>query len=95
VSALGSVSALVGLLTRSAHVVVIEIGPGGIVGQHPAAAPQLFVVVEGEGWVRGDDLEQEPIRAGEAVFWERGEEHASGSEMGMTALAIETESLQV
>jgi quercetin dioxygenase-like cupin family protein len=75
--------------------VVIEIGPGGIVGRHPAVVPQLFVIVQGSGWVSGADGEREPIAAGEAVRWEAGEEHESGSEEGMTALVLEAEAVDV
>ena len=91
----GSVGARVRLLGAEAHVAVIEIAPGGVVGRHPAAVPQLFVAVRGSGWVSGGDGEREPIEAGEAVAWERGEEHESGSDGGMTTIVVETESLDV
>ena len=71
---------------------MIEIEPGGVVGRHPAGVAQLFVVVEGSGWVSGGGG-REPIAAGEAVLWDEGEEHESGSEDGMTALVLEAESL--
>jgi quercetin dioxygenase-like cupin family protein len=74
---------------------VIEIAPGGIVGQHPAVVAQLFVVVRGSGWVSGADGEREAIESGQAVLWEQGEEHESGSDTGMTVLAVEAESLDV
>jgi quercetin dioxygenase-like cupin family protein len=54
---------------------------------------QLFVVVRGSGWVSGRDGQREAISAGEAVLWEPGEEHESGSDEGMTALVLEAESL--
>jgi len=95
VTAPGSLSARVRRLAREAHVVVIEIGPGGVVARHPAVVAQLFVVVRGSGWVSGADGEHQEIRAGEAVLWGAGEEHESGSEEGMTALVVEAESLVV
>ena len=91
----GSVSARVRLLGVEAHVVLIEIAPGGVVGRHPAAAPQLFVAVRGSGWVSSGDGAREPIEAGDAVAWERGEEHESGSDGGMTAIVVEAEPLDV
>jgi mannose-6-phosphate isomerase-like protein (cupin superfamily) len=94
VTAPGSVSASVRRLAARAHAVVIEIGPGGVVGRHPGVVAQLFVVVSGSGWVSGGDGEREPIAAGEAVLWDHGEEHESGSEEGMTALVLEAESLR-
>jgi quercetin dioxygenase-like cupin family protein len=95
VTAPGSVSARVRRLAAQAHAVVIEIAPGGVVARHPAGAAQLFVVVSGSGWVSGADGEREAIRAGEAVLWDQGEEHESGSDEGMTTLVVEAESLAV
>jgi quercetin dioxygenase-like cupin family protein len=95
VTAPGSVNAAVRRLGTNAHAVVIELGPGGLVARHPAAGTQLFAVIQGSGWVSGGDGEREQIRAGEAVVWEPGEEHESGSDEGMTVLVVEAESLDV
>ena len=62
---------------------------GGVVGYHQATVRQLFMVVTGEGWVRGEEPERTPIRPGQAAFWEAGEYHESGSDSGMTAVVIE------
>jgi quercetin dioxygenase-like cupin family protein len=72
---------------------VIEIAPGGVVGRHPAVVTQLFVVVRGSGWVSGSNGEREPIEPGQAVLWDEGEEHESGSDTGMTALVLEGASI--
>jgi quercetin dioxygenase-like cupin family protein len=85
-----SVEARVRLLSPAAHVVVIELGAGGKVERHPAAARQLFIVVRGSGWVAGGDGEREAITSGDAVLWEPGEEHESGSGEGLTALVVES-----
>ena len=95
VTAPGSLSARVRRLAGEAHVVVIEVAPGGVVGRHPAAVAQLFALVRGSGWVSGGDGERQPINAGEAVLWEAGEEHESGSDEGMTVLVVEAESLEI
>ena len=91
----GSANAAVRRLGADAHAVVIDLDPGGIVGRHPAAGAQLFIVVLGTGWVSGGDGEREQIRAGEAVLWEPGEEHESGSDEGMTVLVVEAESISI
>jgi quercetin dioxygenase-like cupin family protein len=78
-------------LAPEAHVVVIEVEAGGLVGRHPAASAQLFVVVRGSGWVSGADSLRRQISAGEAVLWEAGEEHESGSDEGMTVLVVEAD----
>jgi quercetin dioxygenase-like cupin family protein len=95
VTAPGSVSARVRRLAAQAHAVVIEIAPGGVVGRHLAGVTQLFAVVRGAGWVSGPDGERQRIAAGEAVLWEAGEEHESGSNEGMTALVVEAESIDL
>jgi hypothetical protein len=80
-------------LTVGATVVCMHLGPGGVVGWHPASAPQLFLAVQGEGWVRGEAPERVPIRPGLAAFWEKGEWHETTTEAGLTAVVIESESL--
>ena len=94
VTAPGSLAARVKRLAGDAHVVVIEVAPGGVVARHPAVGAQLFAVVLGSGWVSGGDGRREAISAGEAVLWEPGEEHESGSDAGLTALVVEAESLE-
>lgn len=67
----------------------MHIGAGGIVGYHQATVPQLFLVVAGAGWVRGEEEGRRPIAALEAAFWQHSEWHEAGSETGMTVFVIE------
>jgi quercetin dioxygenase-like cupin family protein len=78
-----------------ARAACLHLPPGGLVGRHQAAARQLFCVVAGEGWVGGPDQERIPIAAGQAVCWERGEEHETGTETGLTAVVLEGDDLSV
>ena len=71
----------------------MHLEPGGLVGEHQATTRQLFLVMSGEGWVRGPEPERTPITVGQAAFWEPGEEHESGSETGMVAFVIEGDTL--
>lgn len=71
----------------------MHIGPGGRVGRHPAAGPQLFLVVHGEGWVSGAGPERTTITAGQAAFWTDGEWHEAGSESGMEVFVLEADAL--
>lgn len=71
----------------------MHIPAGGRVGYHQATAPQLFLVVAGEGWVRGEAETRLLVQAFEAAFWNGGEWHESGSETGMTAIVIEGEGI--
>jgi gentisate 1,2-dioxygenase len=66
---------------------------GGMVGYHQTVKNQLFAVVQGTGWVRGQDKERVPITAGQAAFWEAGEWHESGTDEGMTVIVMEGDGL--
>jgi quercetin dioxygenase-like cupin family protein len=68
---------------------VIRLAPGGTLGRHPTRLWQLFLVVSGSGWVSGADDERRPLGVGEAVLWAPGEEHASGSDGGLTAVVVQ------
>jgi quercetin dioxygenase-like cupin family protein len=72
-----------------AAISTIELGPGGVIGRHPAAAHQLVVVVEGSGEVSGAEGAFHPIAAGEAAAWEQGEEHETRSDTGLLAIVLE------
>jgi len=85
----GFVISGVARLPRGAVVNCAHLEPGGVIGYHEASAPQLMLVVEGEGWVRADTTDRIPIRPGQAAFWSEGEWHESGTDKGMTAIIIE------
>jgi gentisate 1,2-dioxygenase len=68
-----------------------HIGPGGFIPRHPAVGRQLFAVVEGSGWVAGDDGRRVPIKAGQAALWEDGELHECGTDPGMRVIVVEGE----
>jgi quercetin dioxygenase-like cupin family protein len=72
---------------------IFRVAPGGRLRRHPATVPQILAVLEGSGKVRGADGIDEPIAAGEAVFWHEGEEHETKSTPGLTALIIEGDSI--
>ena len=88
----GSVKAIISRvvhLNEKAVVNCVYIRPNGKIGYHQATSQQLFLLVEGQGWVRGEADEKHAVRGGQAVFWEDGEGHESGTETGMTAVIIE------
>jgi quercetin dioxygenase-like cupin family protein len=76
-------------LDESSRIGYFRIAPGGVIGHHQTTTDQLFMVLQGHGWVRGGEGEIVPIRAGHAAFWTAGEWHESGSETGMEAVVIE------
>ncbi|MBO0586916.1 cupin [Sporosarcina sp. E16_8] len=65
----------------------------GIVGFHQAVVPQLLLIVNGEGWVIGDDKLRVNIKIGDAVYWEKGEGHETATDTGLTAIVVESEEL--
>ncbi len=71
----------------------IQLDAGGEVGYHQATVEQLYIVVQGEGWVTGTDRERISIKSGEGVMWDKGEWHESGSESGLLALVVESETI--
>lgn len=75
------------------HIGCMYFSENDFVGRHDAVTPQLFVVIQGEGWVSGENGEKLPIKSGEAAFWEKGESHEAGSETNMIAIVIEGENL--
>ena len=76
-----------------AHAYLLHFEPGGRIGEHLAGFGQLFLVLEGEGWVSGDDGTRRDLAVGQAAFFQRGERHAKGSESGMTALMVQVRDL--
>jgi quercetin dioxygenase-like cupin family protein len=77
-----------------AHVYCVRFGPGGKIGEHPTGFCQLFLVIEGEGWAAGADGRRAALRAGQGVFFERGELHSKGSETGMVAVMVQVAELE-
>jgi mannose-6-phosphate isomerase-like protein (cupin superfamily) len=73
----------------------IALDAGGNLGRHPTMLMQLFVVVEGSGWVAGGDGERTPITSGQAALWEAGEEHESGTDGGMRVAVLEATAIEV
>ena len=84
-----------GVLGGHAQVGVLRLRRRGRVGRHAAVVAQLFVVVSGEGWVAGGDGKQQPIRTGQAVVFDEGEEHEAGTDRGLVALVIEAETFDL
>jgi quercetin dioxygenase-like cupin family protein len=77
-----------------AHVYCVRFDPGGKIGQHPTGFGQLFLVVEGAGWASGQDGVRVELTAGQGAYFARGELHAKGSDVGMTAIMIQIRELE-
>ncbi|SCZ05737.1 hypothetical protein SAMN05720606_11830 [Paenibacillus polysaccharolyticus] len=77
----------------NAHIGCMHIPANGVVGYHQAVSPQLMLIMTGAGRVRSGNDDFIEVKAGEAVFWENGEWHETISEIGLTAIVIESEAL--
>lgn len=73
-----------GAIVNCAH-----LAPQGVIGIHQTTTDQLFLVVQGKGWVRGAEPARTAITAGLAAYWVKDEWHESGTDTGMTAILIE------
>ena len=73
----------------AAHAYVMHFRPGGLIGPHEAGFGQLFVALDGSGWVAGEDGDRRPLAQGQAAFISRGEVHSKGSDGGLTALMVQ------
>lgn len=76
-------------LADRARATCLAVEPGGLIGTHPAAAHQVLLIVAGAGWVAGEDGVRVPVAAGDAAYWAPGESHTTGSDQGLTAVALE------
>jgi quercetin dioxygenase-like cupin family protein len=78
---------------KPAHIGCMHLDENGIIGYHQAVVPQLLLIVNGEGLVRGETDEFIKVQSGEAVFWEKDEWHETKTDTGLTAIVIESEEL--
>jgi quercetin dioxygenase-like cupin family protein len=76
------------------HVHCVFFDAGGKIGEHPTGFAQLFLVIEGSGWAMGADGVRVELRAGQGVYFERGENHSKGSETGMTAIMVQVSEME-
>lgn len=78
---------------KAAHIVCMHLGENGLIGYHQTVVPQLLLIVNGEGWVRGEQDDYIKVQSGEAVFWDKDEWHETKTDTGLTAIVIESEGL--
>jgi quercetin dioxygenase-like cupin family protein len=93
----GSEGASIQRIATSDEISVVRIAlrAGGRLAMHPASRPQLFIVVEGAGTVCGDEGDAQTVSAGTSVWWQQGEFHETNTELGLVAIVIEANSLDV
>ncbi|MFB4166900.1 cupin [Virgibacillus sp. JSM 102003] len=75
------------------HIGCMHLEEKGVIGYHQAVTPQLLLIMNGEGYVRGEPEEYFKIQSGDAVFWKKYEWHETKTYKGLTAIVIESEEL--
>lgn len=75
------------------HIGCMYLEENGVIGYHQAVVPQLLLVVSGEGYVRAEKEEYIKVQSGDAVFWQKEEWHETKTDVGLTAIVIESEAL--
>ena len=76
-----------------AHIGCVYLAQQGVIGYHQATCPQLLLILNGEGYVRGEEEIFTAVHAGQAIFWEQDEWHETRTDTGMTAIIIESDTL--
>lgn len=65
----------------------------GVIGYHKTVVLQLLLIVQGEGWVSGSEKMKVKVKAGDAVFWDKGEGHETWTSTSLTGIVIEAETI--
>ena len=78
---------------KASNIGCMHLEENGIVGYHQAVVPQLLLVINGEGYVRNDEVQNIKVQPGDAVFWEKDEWHETKTDKGLTAIVIESSEL--
>ena len=78
---------------KASNIGCMHLEANGIVGYHQAVVPQLLLVINGEGYVRNDEVQNIKVQPGDAVFWEKDEWHETKTDKGLTAIVIESSEL--
>ena len=88
----GATFARIADLDAQSGVSVIRLSPHGVLGLHPARTPQLMVVIQGEGHVRGEDPASIDVRPGVAIRWNAGEQNETrAGDSGLVLLILEAD----
>ncbi len=77
----------------SASIGFMYLEKNGIIGYHQAVAPQLLLILDGEGYVRNVQEQYFKVQPGDAIFLEKDEWHETKSDNGLTAIVIESVAL--
>ncbi len=80
----------IALTQKAANIGCMHLEENGVIGFHQAVVPQLLLIVNGEGFVRGESEEFVKVQSGDAVFWVKDEWHETKTDTGLTAIVIQS-----
>ena len=86
-------SSALGSGTGPTHVYSVYLDQNSEIGPHPTGFCQLFLVVNGSGWVASENGERVEVVAGEGAYFEKGELHSKGSVSGMHAIMVQVDEM--
>jgi len=89
----GAAGAILAIGEGNTRVHYLRFEPAGQIGEHLTGFAQMFLIIQGKGWVMAGDGRRVDLAAGQGAFFERGERHAKGSDTGMTALMVQVDTL--
>ncbi|MFZ3579730.1 cupin [Virgibacillus sp. DJP39] len=75
------------------HIGCMHLEENGVIGYHQAVTPQLLLIMNGKGYVRGEPEEYFKVQLGDAIFWKKDEWHETKTDKGLTAIVVESEEL--
>lgn len=78
---------------KEAYIGCMLLEENGIIGFQQVAISQLLLIVSGIGYVRGEKNEWFQVRSGEALYWDKEEWHETKTNIGLTAIVIESEEI--
>lgn len=87
----GSVKAIIARVLQlddRAEINAVYLHPSEHLSVQQVMMQQLFLLVDGEGWMKNESGEKKTVRQGQAAFWGESEMPELGTELGMTAVII-------
>ncbi|NOK63244.1 MAG: cupin domain-containing protein [Chloroflexi bacterium AL-W] len=63
-ASVGATSVHLGSGAGESHVYMVRFVPDGQIGEHPTGFGQLFLVIDGSGWVSGADGQRRMVSVG-------------------------------
>lgn len=77
------------------HVHYIYLNKNDKIGYHQADTPQLLIILSGHGEVCSTNFVYQIVQQGDCIAFQKGEFHETKASSDLTALVIESDTLQL